>query len=101
MKNQYPNTIQIYNSAGFSDDLLTQFLEIFENRRVSIEEKDLFNFVALYESFLAFAILSKKSLISDKATDKESDKKSDRQIDGLKMWSMARGMSFEGNHSYQ
>ncbi|CAI2328559.1 unnamed protein product [Caenorhabditis sp. 36 PRJEB53466] len=92
VKSQFANTIQIYNSYGFSDDLLDEFLKTFEGKRVFIEEKDLFNYVALYESFLVFAKLSKKYLgMKDVETDNNG-----RKIDGKAFWNMVRGTTFEG-----
>uniref|UniRef100_A0A1I7UUQ4 guanylate cyclase n=1 Tax=Caenorhabditis tropicalis TaxID=1561998 RepID=A0A1I7UUQ4_9PELO len=93
IKIDYPNTIQIYNSFGFSDDLLNEFLSIFEStKRVYIDEKDLLNYVALYESFCIFAELTESFLRMKKANG--------TKIDGKSLRNMAVGASFEGvmNH---
>lgn len=95
IKAENPNTIQIYNSYGFSDDLLNEFLAIFDqNQRIYIDEKDLFNYVALYESFCVFAKLTEKYLHSLK--EKPEDGKI--RIDGKALWNMAVGMTFQGKN---
>ncbi|EGT41360.1 CBN-GCY-29 protein [Caenorhabditis brenneri] len=91
IKDDYPNTIQIYNSYGFSDDLLNQFLSIFEStKRIYVDERDLFNFVALYESFCVFAQLSEKYIRVNNVKSGVGLK-----IDGKAMWNMAIGSTFE------
>lgn len=92
IKDDYPNTIQIYNSYGFSDNLLNEFLSIFEStKRIYVDERDLFNYVALYESFCVFAKLSEKYIRLNNVKSGVGLK-----IDGKAMWNMAIGSTFEG-----
>ncbi|UMM19534.1 hypothetical protein L5515_015091 [Caenorhabditis briggsae] len=95
MKEEYPDTIQIYNSYGFSDKLLNEFMSIFNqaSKRIYIDEKDLFNYVALYESFCVFAKLAQKYI---RFNGKNIEGRNGFGLDGQLMRKMAVGMNFEG-----
>ncbi|CAP37808.2 Protein CBR-GCY-29 [Caenorhabditis briggsae] len=95
MKEEYPDTIQIYNSYGFSDKLLNEFMSIFNqaSKRIYIDEKGLFNYVALYESFCVFAKLAQKYI---RFNGKNIEGRNGFGLDGQLMRKMAVGMNFEG-----
>ncbi|EFP07762.1 CRE-GCY-29 protein [Caenorhabditis remanei] len=96
IKTDYPNTIQIYNSYGFSDDLLNEFIAVFDKtKRIYIDEQDLFNYVALYESYCVFAKMSQQYLhLNYKNTTAFVGNGS--RIDGKSFYNMAIGMTFPG-----